>query len=252
MEGTAKLMIESTAAPPAAVDKSGARVREMFGQIAPRYDRLNHLLSLQIDRYWRRYTVGRLNLADGLPILDVCTGTGDLALAIDRRMQGRAPVVGADFCREMLVLAEGKAQREHRGVRFLEADAQALPFADETFQAVTVAFGLRNVADTARGLAELVRVCRPGGQVVVLEFSQPDWPGLKQLYQWYFRHILPRVGQRLARNDRSAYHYLPASVREFPSGAGLCERLSASGLERVQHQPLTGGIATYYEGRRPL
>src|SRR5688572_2694605 len=152
------------------VDKSENRVRRMFGEIAPRYDLLNHLLSLNIDKYWRRRTVRRVAPQGNAPVLDLCTGTGDLALAYARRTL--APVIAADFCPEMLAIGRLKAQRAGRGsqVEFVEADAQHLPFAGDQFQIVAVAFGLRNVTDTDRGLREMVRVCLPGGRVAVLEF----------------------------------------------------------------------------------
>lgn len=233
-----------------AVDKSAARVRRMFGSIAPRYDLLNHLLSLGIDRTWRRRTV-RLVCPQGEgPILDVCTGTADLALEWWRATREPTPVCAADFCRPMLDVAAEKIYRagaSHR-VRLFEADAARLPFADDTFQIVSVAFGLRNVQDTAAGIGELVRVCRPGGRVAVLEFSMPHvWP-FGALYRFYFRHLLPRVGQRLARNEDDAYRYLPASVAEFPEGDALVRRMMAAGLERVDVHPFTFGIATLYVG----
>src|SRR4051794_14705753 len=161
----------------------------MFGHIAPVYDLLNHLLSLNIDRLWRLRTT-RLappDLSDPAPILDACTGTGDLALAYDRAAQRRLPIVGSDFCRPLLQLARRKAERQRAGerVRFVEADTQRLPFPDEMFQLVTVAFGLRNVTDTDRGLAEMVRVARPGGRVAILEFSQPRNWLLGPLYRAY-------------------------------------------------------------------
>src|SRR5262249_10784160 len=157
------------------LDKREARIRTMFGNIAGRYDLLNHLLSLNVDRYWRWRTTRLVPPAGDGPILDVCTGTGDLALAYDRAAQGRVPIVGTDFCLPMLLPARQRAQRRGAAgrVRFLEADTQALPFPDGTFQLVTVAFGLRNVTDTDKGLAEMVRVARPGGRVAILEFSKP-------------------------------------------------------------------------------
>ena len=226
----------------------------MFRQIAPRYDLMNHLLSLNVDRYWRRRTVRRLQLRDDLPVLDVCTGTGDLAFAIARRAGPSVRVLGTDFCHAMLEIARVKAsglEGTASVAEFFEADAQALPFADNSFQCVTVAFGLRNVADTDQGLREMARVCHPGGQVVVLEFSQPTFPVLSQSYRFYFRHVLPRVGQWMARNDKSAYEYLPESVGEFPCGQALADRMTGIGLLGVTFTPLTLGVATIYEGIKP-
>ncbi len=242
----------TTAADSLKVDKTGSRVREMFAQIAPRYDLMNHLLSMGIDILWRKRTVRELRLDAGLPILDCCTGTGDLALMLAKKVAGRVEVVGTDFCGPMLQFAKKKHATSESGypVKFLEADTQSLPFDDETFQTVTVAFGLRNVQDTDVGLSELVRVCAAGGQVAVLEFSKPTVPGLKQLYQAYFKHVLPRVGQRLAKNQQSAYEYLPNSVLEFPCGQALADRMQAAGLKKVRWIPLTFGIATLYVGER--
>lgn len=234
-----------------AVDKSGDKVRAMFAAIAPHYDRLNHLLSLNIDRRWRARAVASLPLGPGAPILDVCTGTADLALALDRRMQGAAPVFGLDFTPELLRRGQAKAARAGRPIRFVLGDAQRLPFPDDTFQAVTVAFGLRNVADTARGLDELARVARPGGTVAVLEFSRPRGPLLGPAYMAFFRRILPRVGQLLAPNPQSAYNYLPESVLQFPDGQEMLDLMTARGLSEPRQQALTGGIASLYTGVKP-
>jgi demethylmenaquinone methyltransferase/2-methoxy-6-polyprenyl-1,4-benzoquinol methylase len=235
-----------------AIDKSGARVRQMFGEIAPHYDRMNHLLSLNIDKYWRSWTVKKLQPVAGEPILDVCTGTGDLALAFHRATGGRSEIVAADFCPQMLEIGRRKQARAKIAgeLTFVEADAQNLPFEDDRFAIVSVAFGLRNVADTNRGLAELTRVCRPGGQVAVLEFSTPRWQPMRGIYLLYFRHILPRVGQFFARNKSDAYEYLPATVAQFPDGEALAERMRGVGLKNVKFWPLTGGIATLYLGRK--
>ena len=234
------------------IDKSTQRVQRMFGQIAPSYDRMNHLLSLNVDRYWRWWTVRKLAPVAGEPILDVCTGTGDLALALQRATGGKSEIVAADFCPEMLEIGRRKQQRAGIGpeLTFVEADAQHLPFEDDRFAIVSVAFGLRNVADTDRGLAEMARVCRPGGQVAVLEFSTPRWQPLRAVYLFYFRNILPRIGQLLARNSASAYEYLPATVSQFPDGEALAERMRSVGLRNVKFWPLTGGIATLYVGRK--
>jgi len=232
------------------VDKSASRVRTMFAEIAGRYDLLNRLLSLGIDRSWRRHTVRLVPPSQEEPVLDVCAGTGDLALAYWRAGCGRVRVVAADFCRPMLLVGAKKARRAGAdvGVAWVEADAQHLPFPDGTFQIVSVAFGLRNVSDTDRGLREMARVCRPGGRVAVLEFSMPRWQPLRAVYGWYFRRILPRVGQALARNRQSAYNYLPASVGEFPEGEAMAERMRGAGLKEVRFYRFTLGIATLYVG----
>jgi len=242
------------------LDKRETRIRRMFGSIAPRYDFLNHLLSLNIDRYWRWRTtrlappvVARSPDSATAPILDVCTGTGDLALAYDRAARQQVPIIGTDFCLPMLLPAQLKARRLQAAdrIRFLEADTQQLPFPDNTFQLVTVAFGLRNVTDTDRGLAEMVRVVQPGGRVVILEFSRPRHWLFGRVYRWYFRWILPAVGQLISRSKDNAYNYLPASVQEFPDGEALADKLRQHGLTEVSWHPLTFGIATLYVGTKP-
>jgi demethylmenaquinone methyltransferase/2-methoxy-6-polyprenyl-1,4-benzoquinol methylase len=225
----------------------------MFAEIAGKYDRMNHLLSMNVDRWWRRQAVRLVPPQGQSPILDVCSGTGDLAFAYYRAGRGKVPVVGADFCREMLDIAEQKKQRlaYGEGLTFVEADAQQLPFEDDRFQIVSVAFGLRNVADADRGLREMVRVCRPGGCVAVLEFTMPRRQPFRGLYGWYFRSVLPRVGQWFARNDQSAYCYLPESVGEFPQYEALTGRMEEAGLCETNFFPLTFGVATLYVGRKP-
>ncbi len=233
----------------ATVDKSGDKVRRMFAQIAPQYDRLNRLLSLNIDKSWRRKVADGLKLDRSEPFLDVCTGTGELALEVARRFPGKFEVIGTDFCEPMLELARRKLPADSaQTVRFIEADTERLPFEDNRFQSVTVAFGIRNVSNTARGLQEMIRVCRPQGQVVVLEFSHPTLPILKQCYDAYFRFVLPTIGQLMAKNSESAYHYLPNSVREFPSGEAMVRFMEDQGLQGVTAKPLTLGIATIYTG----
>ena len=200
------------------VDKSSDRVRQMFGRIAGRYDFLNHLLSLGIDHYWRWRTVRLVAPAGPLPILDVCTGTGDLALAYDRAAGRQTQIIAGDFCPEMLEIGRQKAAKigADSRIEFIEADAQALPVASEAFQIVCVAFGLRNVADTDRGLAEMTRVCAPGGRVAVLEFSTPTWQPFKAIYSWYFRNVLPRIGRFFARDCRRRLRISPHERRRIP------------------------------------
>ena len=236
------------------LDKRETRIRSMFADIARSYDLLNHLLSLNIDRYWRWRTTRLAPPADDGPILDVCTGTGDLALAYDKAARGRVPIFGSDFCMPMLLPARDKARRRRAAgrVRFLEADTQRLPFPDGLFQLVTAAFGLRNVTDPDKGISEMVRVTRPGGRVAILEFSRPKHWLFGPLYRFYFRRILPMVGQLVSRSRDNAYSYLPASVMEFPDGAALAEKLRGHGLTDVKWHPLTFGIATLYIGTKPL
>jgi demethylmenaquinone methyltransferase / 2-methoxy-6-polyprenyl-1,4-benzoquinol methylase len=233
------------------IDKSDDTVRKMFGEIAPNYDRLNHLLSLNVDHYWRSQVVRRLAPQPGDPILDVCTGTGDLALAFWRQTKGTCPIVGTDFCPEMLDI--GRIKQARKGIpserlRFVEADSQNLPFEDRSFQFVTVAFGLRNIADPQRGLSEMVRVCRPGGSVAILEFSIPRRQPIKAAYQMYFKRVLPLIGRMVNRNRTSAYHYLPNSVEQFPAYEQLADWMQDAGLNQVKFYPLTFGIATLYVG----
>jgi demethylmenaquinone methyltransferase/2-methoxy-6-polyprenyl-1,4-benzoquinol methylase len=253
-------------------DKSAARIQEMFGQIAGRYDFLNRLLSLGIDRSWRRKTVKLVPPLGDAPILDVCTGTADLALAYWKASKGSAVVVATDFCQPMLAIAQEKCRRagaiprshaprppgeptqsvrtREVGITLLEADTLRLPFPDNTFQIVSVAFGLRNVADTDAGLREMARVCRSGGRVAILEFSTPTaWP-FGAIYAWYFRHVLPRIGQALARNPQAAYNYLPQSVGGFPQGEALVDHMRAAGLGEVKYRPFTLGVATLYVGTK--
>ncbi len=232
------------------VDKSAQRVRTMFGEIADRYDFLNHLLSLGVDKYWRWRTVRKVPPVEDGPILDVCSGTGDLALAYARKSTDNVCVVGADFCLPMLAIGAKKARRAGVADRlvFVEADALRLPFSSGRFQIVAVAFGLRNVCDTDLALREMTRVCRPGGKVAILEFSLPQRQPMRSLYRWYFRNILPWIGQRIARNRCDAYNYLPTSVEQFPSGEELSARMEGAGLSGIRIWPLTFGIATLYVG----
>jgi demethylmenaquinone methyltransferase/2-methoxy-6-polyprenyl-1,4-benzoquinol methylase len=234
----------------ALLDKRETRIRRMFNSIAPSYDLLNHLLSLNVDRYWRWKTTKLVPPRGDDPILDVCTGTGDMALAYARTAGPGIRIVGTDFCREMLVPACDKARRQRGYIEFLEADTQRLPFADSLFQITTVAFGLRNVTDTDRGIAEMVRVTKPGGCVAILEFSKPRHWLFGRLYQLYFKRVLPFVGQLISRSKDNAYRYLPASVQEFPDGEALAERLRRHGLTDVRFHPLTFGIATLYMGTK--
>ena len=236
------------------VDKSQRRIRRMFGEISPRYDFLNHFLSGGTDYYWRWKAVRSTPMNEEAPILDVCTGTGDLAIAYWKQSRGRVRVFGTDFTHKMLQLAKTKLSkkcgRSNQGesLKFLEADTQQLPFADNQFQVVSVAFGLRNVTDTERGLQEMVRVCKPGGRVLVLEFSMPGNPIVCSLYRCYMRHVLPRIGQLFSGSRQAAYHYLPESVSEFPSGEALAEVMRTCGLQPVTWKPLTFGVATLYCG----
>jgi demethylmenaquinone methyltransferase/2-methoxy-6-polyprenyl-1,4-benzoquinol methylase len=234
----------------APIDKRGERIKAMFASIAPRYDLLNRLLSLRIDQRWRRRVVELLPPdASKKPILDLCTGTGDLAILYARRYPN-VEIVGADFCAPMLEQAKLKSKQAGVLVDWCEADALSLPFADGAFQITMVAFGLRNVADTDAGLRELARVTATGGRVAILEFSTPTMQPLRASYLFYFQRVLPWIGQRLAPNRDAAYHYLPASVLEFPEREALVRRMESAGLRDVAVHPLTLGVATLYISRK--
>ncbi len=221
----------------------------MFSGIAGRYDLLNHLLSGNIDKRWRRVAVRALesSLVEGARVLDVACGTGDLSLVLAEA--GAVRVVGLDFCRPMLEIARRKAEADSRSIPFVEGDALRLPFADETFDAATIAFGLRNLAGVAAGLRELRRILRPGGRLAVLEFSSPVVPGFRALFRFYFTRVLPRVGGLLS-GSRGAYEYLPDSVLKFPDQKRLAELMREEGFEGVEYRNLTGGIAALHTGTR--
>jgi demethylmenaquinone methyltransferase/2-methoxy-6-polyprenyl-1,4-benzoquinol methylase len=221
------------------------RVRDMFARISPRYDLLNHLLSANIDKRWRRRVVEKLEplVAHESRILDVACGTGDLSIALFENIG--AGVTGLDFCRPMLERAARKQPR----IAFVEGDALQLPFDKGVFDAVTIAFGLRNLSSVERGLSELQRVLKPNGWAVILEFSKPVVPGFRSLAAAYCTRLLPRIGG-LISGSRSAYEYLPDSVSRFPDQETLSVMMSDAGFADVGFENLTGGVAALHTGRR--
>lgn len=233
----------------------GLAVQRMFAQIAPRYDFLNHFLSASIDKRWRRIAVEKVRErmpAVASPLcVDLCSGTGDLAVELHRRLG--AQVMASDFCHPMLVLSNSKIRAGGfaSAIRTIEADAMVLPFADATFDASTNAFGLRNLSNPRQGLAEVRRILKPGGVAVVLEFSKPVIPVFRELFNFYFRNILPRLGSLLS-GQGFAYQYLPDSVRRFPSQDELAELMRAVGFVDVGYRNLSGGIAAIHWGSRPI
>ncbi len=233
------------------VDRRSQQIRRMFGEIAHRYDFLNHFLSLSIDRYWRRVVKTRLLplLGPGAVVLDLCTGTGDLAIELSQHAQ----VVGCDFCHPMLTrgLAKIRDRRLDSQIRLVEGDALQLPFPDQLFDAVTVAFGLRNFEDYRAGLVEMFRVMKSPATLAILEFSQPRWPVFAHLYRFYFRRVLPRLGGVLSGREEP-YSYLPQSVEDFPEPEALAEMLRGVGFSKVRSHSLTGGVATLHmAGKEP-
>ena len=233
---------------PEIVDDRGVAVERMFSAIAPRYDFLNRLLSAGRDRAWRREAVAATALPREGSLLDVCTGTADMALEAARQFPD-ARIVGVDFSRPMIALGAAKIERARLTdrVRLEVAPAEALPFPDDSFDAATVAFGLRNVPDRQRGLREMRRVLKPGGRAVILEFTTPPGALLRRVYLWYFHRVLPRIG-RLVSGHPSAYSYLPASVADFPSPEGLAAWMRDAGFHDVSYRLLTGGIVAIHVG----
>lgn len=228
----------------------GEKIQQMFGAIAPRYDFLNRLLSFGIDRNWRTKAVQMLRYKEGSRILDVATGTGDVALEIARSTPTSVKITGADFCKEMVELGQEKvaATKYASRIDFKVAPCEDLPFPDNTFDSTTIAFGIRNVVDRKLGLAELYRTLRSGGRLIILEFSTPTAPLIKQIYLLYFMRILPMIGGIFSRYN--AYKYLPDSVLEFPSTAEFSQLMRDTGFRNVEVHPLTFGIASIYVGEK--
>lgn len=240
--------------------EAGLRVRNMFSRIAPRYDFLNHLLSFSLDRLWRRRTAKIFSAVLARPearVIDLCCGTGDLAFALAMRRgrllgakaDGTAPVIGSDFVEGMLARARQKALANATGVAFAGADALALPFGDGMFDLVTAAFGFRNLSNYESGLREFARILKPGGQVGILEFSEPDHGLMAGVFRFYFRNVLPRIGGAIS-GDKQAYAYLPGSVAKFPSAAGLRELMERNGLADVRVRSWNFGSVRLHTGTR--
>lgn len=231
--------------------EKGRAIRQMFDDIAPRYDLLNRLLSFGIDRRWRQRAVRQLDVPPGGRVLDVATGTGDVALEIARQTDSSVRIVGADFTQGMLVIGDAKAAASPYAGRIVLVNAacEALPSPQGVFDGVTIAFGIRNVVDRAAGLREMTRVLKPGGRLVVLEFATPRSRLFRAIYLGYFHHLLPRLGGLLSR--RSAYQYLPESVQGFPDRATFLAMMGDAGLTGLRTIELTGGIAVIYVGSKP-
>lgn len=233
-----------------APDKTPSRIAGMFDSIAPRYDLLNQVLSLGLDQKWRKRGVAALELGARSRVLDLCSGTADLALAVTARHQD-ASVVGVDFSAAMLRLGLDKVRRARldNQIRLVRGDATRIPLADASCDGATIGFGIRNVAEPERALAELSRVLRPGARLAILEFGQPRIPGIRTLYAWYFRYLLPAIGRRVSHHQ-SAYSYLPASVGSFPSPAEFARTIERHGFVTVEAVPLTFGIVYLYVATR--
>ncbi len=234
------------------LDKDPRRIAAMFDAIAHRYDRLNHLLSAGLDRRWRRQAIDALDLPVGAQVLDVCTGTADLALTAARHRAAPRSVLGVDFAAEMLALGRDKVRAAglHRIIRLARGDACRLPCPPASVEAVTVGFGIRNVDDPAAAVAEMFRVLKPGGRLAILEFGEPRLPILRSLYLWYFRRVLPRLGRMLSRHTE-AYAYLPASVSAFLTPDEFAALLRMTGFTGVGHDRLTCGVVYLHVGEKP-
>ena len=221
-------------------------IAAMFDRISPKYDALNHLLSFNIDKVWRRKAAKEVAKHHPADILDLATGTADLAIALAKH-NPQARIIGMDFSEKMLEIGQEKVKQQNleNQIVLRIGDAATLPFEDGTFDVVTVAFGVRNFEDLDKGLSEISRVLKPDGQAVILEFSMPEKFPVKQLYQFYFKRVLPIIGKRVSK-DESAYTYLPSSVERFPMPKVFLDILDRYGIQQGQMIPMAFGIATMY------
>jgi demethylmenaquinone methyltransferase/2-methoxy-6-polyprenyl-1,4-benzoquinol methylase len=230
--------------------EKGRGIRDMFQTIAPRYDFLNRLLSLGIDRYWRSFAVGQLSIPENGKVLDIATGTGDVALKVAAATPDSVTIVGEDFTQGMLVLGREKVLKSPFAgrIELVNAPCESIPHPDRLFDGITIAFGIRNVVDRPAGLREMCRVLKPGGRAVILEFSTPRSRFFGALYQFYFRRLLPFIGGLFSK--RSAYQYLPDSVLEFPSREEFSTMMLDAGFSQTEYYDLTFGIVTVYVGTK--
>ena len=235
---------------PIALDKSPERIASMFDAIAGRYDFLNHFLSAGRDKRWRARAIRELDLPSDPRIVDLCTGTGDFAIAAADARAG-AEIVGVDFAGAMLSIGMGKIRERSltRRITLVRGDATRIPLRDGWADAATIGFGIRNVAQPGEALAELMRVVKPGGRLAILELGEPVIPGVRAVYNWYFQQVLPRLG-RLVSHHNSAYSYLPASVAQFPRPADFAAMISSHGFTAVRAVPLSFGIVYLYVATR--
>lgn len=233
------------------VSKAPDRIAGMFDAIAARYDFLNHLLSAGIDRRWRAHAIESLKLSGSERVLDLCTGTADLAIAAVRVRPGAASVIGVDFAAAMLAIGRDKVRKAALDdrIRLVRGDATRIPIADASVDAITIAFGIRNVEDVAAACAEMARVLKPGGPIAILEFVVPTLPVWRSFYGWYLRRVLPRIGRAISRHN-AAYGYLPASIDAFASPDELVKLLRHAGFLDVAAVRLTLGTVSLYVGIR--
>ena len=228
------------------------KVQEMFDNIAPTYDKLNHVLSMNVDKLWRRHALKEIVDGTAQRILDVACGTGDSTVSIARAAGEGSTVTGVDISEGMMALVEGKAAKAGVGerIRLQVADGEALPYEDGTFDRVTCAFGIRNFEHKEKGLAEFRRVLKPGGKAVILELSVPQNRAVRWAYDLYFTRLLPRIGGAVS-GDKAAYRYLPESVHQFPSPQAFCRMMEDAGFSAVRCRTFTFGLCRMFVGERP-